>query len=53
VNRLSTFLANHHQRNRRFGWWAVARQSADQLGLIDLNGIIVPPQPLQPRHRAH
>jgi hypothetical protein len=27
VNRLSIFVANRHQRDRRFGWWAVARQS--------------------------
>jgi len=51
VNRLSIFVANHHQRNRRFGWWAVARQSPDYLGLIDLNGTIVPPRPSRTRHR--
>jgi len=51
VNRLSIFVANHHQRNRRFGWWAVARQSPDYLGLIDLNGTIVPPRAHRPRHR--
>jgi RNA-directed DNA polymerase len=52
VNRLSIFVANHHQRNRRFGWWAVACRSPNYLGLIDLNGTIVPPRPFQPRHRA-
>ena len=52
VNRLSIFVANHHQRDRRFGWWVVARQSPNRLGLIDLNGIIVPPRANQPRHRA-
>jgi RNA-directed DNA polymerase len=51
VNRLSIFVANHHQRKRRFGWWAVARQSPNYLGLIDLNGIIVPPRAHRPRHR--
>ena len=51
VNRLAIFVANHHQRNRRFGWWAVARQSPNHLGLIDLNGIIVPPRAHRPRHR--
>jgi group II intron reverse transcriptase/maturase len=51
VNRLSIFVANHHQRNRRFGWWAVARQSPDHLGLIDLNGTIVPLRARRPRHR--
>jgi RNA-directed DNA polymerase len=52
VNRLSIFVANRHQRDRRFGWWVVARQSPNRLGLIDLNGIIVPPRANQPRHRA-
>jgi RNA-directed DNA polymerase len=52
VNRLSIFVANRHERNRRFGWWAVARQSPNHLGLIDLNGIIVPPRAFKPRHRV-
>jgi group II intron reverse transcriptase/maturase len=52
VNRLSIFVANHHQRDRRFGWWVVARQSSNNLGLIDLNGIIVPPRANRPRHRV-
>ena len=51
VNRLSIFLANRHQRKRRFGWWLVARRSPDRLGLIDLNGIVIPPRANQPRHR--
>ena len=52
INRLSIFVANRHQRDRRFGWWVVARQSPDRLGLIDLNGIVVPPRAFRPRHRA-
>jgi RNA-directed DNA polymerase len=52
INRLSIFVANRHQRDRRFGWWVVARQSPNRLGLIDLNGIVVPPRAHQPRHRA-
>ncbi len=52
INRLAIFVAIRHQRDRRFGWWAVARQSPGRLGLIDLNGIIVPPRANQPRHRA-
>jgi hypothetical protein len=52
INRLAIFVANHHQRERRWGWWAVARQPHDHVGLIDLNGIIVPPRAFQPRHRA-
>ena len=51
VNRLAIFVANHYQRDRRFGWWAVARRSPDRYGLIDLNGIIVPPRAFRPRHR--
>jgi Group II intron, maturase-specific domain len=51
INRLAIFVAIRHQRDRRFGWWVVARQSPDRLGLIDLNGTIVPPRAYQPRHR--
>jgi RNA-directed DNA polymerase len=51
INRLAIFVANRHERERRWGWWIVARQSPDHLGLIDLNGIIVPPRAFQPRHR--
>ena len=52
INRLSIFVANRHQRDRRFAWWVVARQSPNHLGLIDLNGIVVPPRANRPRHRA-
>jgi RNA-directed DNA polymerase len=52
INRLAIFVANRHERARRCGWWAVARQSPDHLGLIDLNPIIVPPRAFQPRHRG-
>jgi hypothetical protein len=52
VNRLSIFVANRHQRDRRFGWWAVARQSPNHIGLIDLNGTVIPPRAHQPRHRT-
>jgi group II intron reverse transcriptase/maturase len=52
VNRLSIFVANRHERDRRFGWWVVARQSPNRLGLIDLNGTVLPPRAHQPRHRA-
>jgi len=41
-----------HQRDRRFDWWIVARQSPDRLELIDLNGIVVPPRAYRPRHRG-
>ena len=52
MNRLSIFVANHHQRDRRFGRWVAARQSPNRLGLVNLNGIVVPPRAHQPRHRA-
>jgi hypothetical protein len=52
MNRLSIFVADHYQRDRPFGWWVVARQSPSHVGLIDLNGIIVPPRAFKPRHRA-
>ena len=51
INRLAIFVADRHERDRRWGWWVVARQSPDHLGLIDLNGIIVSPRAFQPRHR--
>ena len=35
-----------------FGWWVVARRSSNRMGLIDLNGIVVPPRAYQPRQRA-
>jgi Reverse transcriptase (RNA-dependent DNA polymerase)/Group II intron, maturase-specific domain len=51
VNRLSIFIANRYSRDRRFGWWVVARQSPNRLGLIDLNGTVIPPRPHRARHR--
>jgi RNA-directed DNA polymerase len=51
INRLAIFVASRPQRDRRFAWWAVARQSPDHLGRIDLNGTIVPPRALRSRHR--
>jgi hypothetical protein len=52
VSRLAIFVANRHERERRWGWWVVARQSHGHLGLIDLNGTIVPPPAFQSRHRG-
>jgi hypothetical protein len=49
---MAIFVANRHQRRTRFGWWVVARQSPDHLGLIDLNGIVVSPRANQPGHRG-
>ncbi|MGH3922161.1 MAG: reverse transcriptase domain-containing protein [Pseudonocardiaceae bacterium] len=45
LERLALFVAKRHQRSRAFGWSVVAFQSPDQLGLIDLNGIVVAPRP--------
>jgi group II intron reverse transcriptase/maturase len=45
VNRLAIYMANRHQRSRRWGWWAVARASPDQICLIRLYGTIVSPRP--------
>ena len=48
IDRLAIFVAKRHKRGRRFGWWVVACQSPNRLGLIDLNGIVVPPRPYRP-----
>jgi len=46
--RLALVIAKRHHRSRSYGWSVVAFQSPNQLGLIDLNGIVVAPRP----HRA-
>jgi RNA-directed DNA polymerase len=46
--RLAAFVAKRHKRRTRFGWWAVAYQSPNRLGLIDLNGTVVPPRANRP-----
>ena len=48
LERLVLVVAKRHHRTRAFGWSVVAFQSSNQLGLIDLNGIVVAPRP----HRA-
>ena len=48
LNRLSRFVAMRHKRSWRYGWKAVAYQSPDRLGLINLNGTIVAPRPNRP-----
>ena len=47
LNRLARFVAKRHKRTWRYGWKAVAYQSPDRLGLINLNGTIVAPRPNQ------
>ncbi len=45
LERLVLVVAKRHHRSRRFGWSVVAYQSSNQLGLFDLNGIVVAPRP--------
>ncbi|MGH7511105.1 MAG: group II intron reverse transcriptase/maturase [Gemmatimonadales bacterium] len=45
LERLALVVAKRHHRSRAFGWSVVAFQSSNQLGLIDLNGIVVAPRP--------
>ena len=42
--RLALFVAHRHKRDRWFGW-AVINRSADQLGLISLDGRVIAPRP--------
>ena len=48
LDRLARFLAKRHKRSRGYGWKAVAYQSPNRLGLINLNGTIVAPRPNRP-----
>ncbi|MBV9818128.1 MAG: hypothetical protein JOZ07_07240 [Solirubrobacterales bacterium] len=48
LNRLARFVAKRHKRSSRWGWKAVAYQSPDRLGLINLSGTIVAPRPNRP-----
>jgi group II intron reverse transcriptase/maturase len=48
TDRLARFLAKRHKRSRGHGWKAVAYQSPNRLGLINLNGTIVAPRPNRP-----
>jgi RNA-directed DNA polymerase len=43
--RLALVVGKQHHRTRAYGWSVVAFQSPNQLGLIDLNGIVVAPRP--------
>jgi len=46
--RLALVVAKRHHRSRAYGWSVIAFQSQNQLGLIDLNGIVVAPRPNRP-----
>jgi RNA-directed DNA polymerase len=45
--RLALFIAKRHRRSRAFGWSVVAFASANQLGLISLDGIVAAPRPFR------
>jgi len=45
LERLVLVMARRHHRTRAYGLAVVAFQSADQLGLINLGGIVVAPRP--------
>jgi RNA-directed DNA polymerase len=47
MERLALQVAKRHQRTRLYGWSVVAFQSPNQMGLIDLNGIVVAPRPFR------
>ena len=52
--RLALVVAKRHHRSRAWGWSRVCFQVPDQLGLIDLNGIVVAPRPFKPwRERSN
>ena len=48
LRRLAGFIAKRHKRRKRYGWWVVVHQT-HRMGLIDLNGTIVPPRPTRSR----
>ena len=45
LERLVLVIARRHHRSRAFGWSVVAFRSSNQLGLIDLSGVVVAPRP--------
>ena len=48
LQRLAGFIAQRHKRRKSYGWWVVVHQT-QRMGLIDLNGTIVPPRPTRSR----
>jgi RNA-directed DNA polymerase len=49
--RLALWVANRHQRPRRYGWQRFVA-SPNRMGLVSLNGIIVAPRPNRPWRRG-
>jgi group II intron reverse transcriptase/maturase len=52
LDRIARFVAKRHKGSRGYGWKAVAYQSPNRLGLINLNGTIVAPRPNRPWRRG-
>ncbi|WP_239396848.1 reverse transcriptase domain-containing protein [Frankia sp. CiP3] len=48
LGRLARFVAKKHQRRPAFGRWMVGVVSGNQLGLVDLSGIVIAPRPNKP-----
>jgi RNA-directed DNA polymerase len=48
LERLAIFVANRHEMSTKFGWKMVAYLSADNLGLIKLDGSVIAPRPNRP-----
>ena len=46
--RLALFIGKRHKRGRGFGWSVVAYKSADQCGLLSLNGAVIAPRANKP-----
>jgi RNA-directed DNA polymerase len=51
LRRLAGLIAQRHKRRKRYGWWVVAHQT-HRMGLIDLNGTIIPPRPTRSRRQG-
>jgi RNA-directed DNA polymerase len=45
--RLALVISKRHRRSRAFGWSVVAYSSANQLGLINLDGTVAAPRPFR------
>jgi group II intron reverse transcriptase/maturase len=45
--RLALMISKRHRRSRAFGWSVVAYASANQLGLINLDGTVAAPRPFR------
>jgi group II intron reverse transcriptase/maturase len=48
TERLAILVRKRHKRSRNYGWWSVVHRSPDRMGLIDLDGTVIPPRPFRP-----